>query len=97
MKTMKQQGRERNMGESKSCPSTCHAGTWGERRYSSYSYLTSALDGDEWSTSHMGGSREGNNDTKGIKERKKGVWDENMKGIIPPLNFKGPFPLVNVR
>jgi hypothetical protein len=24
----------------------------GERRYSSYSYLTSALDGDEWSASH---------------------------------------------
>jgi hypothetical protein len=26
----------------------------GERRYSSYSYLTSALDGDEWSASHPG-------------------------------------------
>jgi hypothetical protein len=24
----------------------------GERRYSSYSYLTSALDGGEWSASH---------------------------------------------
>jgi hypothetical protein len=31
----------------KSCPATCHEGTWGERRYSSYSYLTSALDGGE--------------------------------------------------
>jgi hypothetical protein len=30
------------------------AGTWGERRYSSYSYLTSALDRGEWSTSHPG-------------------------------------------
>jgi hypothetical protein len=28
-----------------SCPATRHGGTWGERRYSSYSYLTSALDG----------------------------------------------------
>jgi hypothetical protein len=25
----------------------CHGGTRGERRYSSYSYLTSALDGGE--------------------------------------------------
>jgi len=24
---------------------TCHGGTWGERRYSSYSFTTSALDG----------------------------------------------------
>jgi hypothetical protein len=29
----------------KSCPTTRHAGAWGERRYSSYSFLTSALDG----------------------------------------------------
>jgi hypothetical protein len=29
----------------KNCPATRHGGTWGERRYSSYSYLTSALDG----------------------------------------------------
>jgi hypothetical protein len=28
----------------------------GERRYSSYSYLTSALDGGEWSASHPGRS-----------------------------------------
>jgi hypothetical protein len=26
----------------------------GERRYSSYSYLTSALDGGEWSASRLG-------------------------------------------
>jgi hypothetical protein len=29
----------------KNCPTTCHAGAEGERRYSSYSFLTSALDG----------------------------------------------------
>jgi hypothetical protein len=29
----------------KICPATCHGGTWGERRYSSYSFLTSVLDG----------------------------------------------------
>jgi hypothetical protein len=39
---------------SKSCPATRHGGSWGERRYSSYSYLISALDGDEWSASRPG-------------------------------------------
>jgi hypothetical protein len=44
-----------NSGELKqSSPATCHAGTWGERRYSSYSFLTSALDGGEWSASRSG-------------------------------------------
>jgi hypothetical protein len=37
-----------------SCPATCHGGTWGERRYSCYSYLTLALDGGEWSASRPG-------------------------------------------
>jgi hypothetical protein len=37
-----------------SCPATRHEGTWGERRYISYSYLTSALDGGEWSASRPG-------------------------------------------
>jgi hypothetical protein len=36
------------------CPATCHGGTWGERRYSPYSYITSALDGGEWSASRPG-------------------------------------------
>jgi hypothetical protein len=34
----------------KSCPNTRHGGAWG----SSYSLLTSALDGGEWSASHPG-------------------------------------------
>jgi hypothetical protein len=33
---------------------TRHAGAWGERRYSSYSFLTSALDGGERSKSRSG-------------------------------------------
>jgi hypothetical protein len=37
-----------------SCPVTRHAGAWGEWRYSSYSFLTSALDGSEWSASRPG-------------------------------------------
>jgi hypothetical protein len=36
------------------CPPTCHGGAWGERRYSSYSYLSLALDGGEWSASRPG-------------------------------------------
>jgi hypothetical protein len=38
----------------KAAPATCHGGAWGERRYSFYSYLTSALDGGEWSASRPG-------------------------------------------
>jgi hypothetical protein len=38
----------------KSSPSTHHGGAWGERRYSSYSFTTSALDGGEWSASRPG-------------------------------------------
>jgi hypothetical protein len=32
-----------------SSPATHHGGVWGERRCSSYSFLTSTLDGGEWS------------------------------------------------
>jgi hypothetical protein len=31
-----------------------HGGAWGERRYSSYSFLISTLDGGEWSASRPG-------------------------------------------
>jgi hypothetical protein len=37
-----------------SSPATRHGGAWGERRYSSYLFLTSALDGGEWSVSRPG-------------------------------------------
>jgi hypothetical protein len=37
-----------------SCPATRHGGAWGERRYSCYSFSTSALDGGEWSVSLFG-------------------------------------------
>jgi len=35
-------------------PATCYGGAWGERRYSSNSFSTSALDGGEWSASRSG-------------------------------------------
>jgi hypothetical protein len=38
----------------KSSPTTHHGVTLGERRYSSYSFLISALDGGEWSASRPG-------------------------------------------
>jgi hypothetical protein len=38
----------------KSIPATRHGGAWGERRYSSYSFTTSALDGGERSASRPG-------------------------------------------
>jgi len=31
-----------------SSPAIRHGGAWGERRYSSYSFTTSALDGGAW-------------------------------------------------
>jgi hypothetical protein len=37
-----------------SSPATRHGGAWGERRYSSYSFLASALAESEWSASRPG-------------------------------------------
>jgi hypothetical protein len=34
-----------------SSPATLHGGAWGERKYSSYLFLTTTLDGGEWSAS----------------------------------------------
>jgi hypothetical protein len=42
--------------KSQSCPTTRHEGAWGERKYSSYSFLTSALDRGERSASRFGRS-----------------------------------------
>jgi hypothetical protein len=39
---------------SKMLTKRCHEGAWMERRYSSYSFSTSALDGREWSESRPG-------------------------------------------
>jgi hypothetical protein len=37
--------------KAESCPNTRHGGVLRERRYSSYSFMTSVLDGGEWSAS----------------------------------------------
>jgi hypothetical protein len=43
-----------NIIKQASSPTTRHGGTLGERRYSSYSFSTLALDGGEWSASRPG-------------------------------------------
>jgi hypothetical protein len=45
---------QNNAGGIKSGPVTLHSGALGERRYSSCSFLTSALEGGEWSASRPG-------------------------------------------
>jgi hypothetical protein len=47
-------GHNRKTFIKKSCPTASHAGAWGKRRYSSYSFSISVLDGGEWSASHLG-------------------------------------------
>jgi hypothetical protein len=46
--------RHREVTTPKSSPATRHVGAWYERRYCSYSFTTSALDGGEWSASRPG-------------------------------------------
>jgi hypothetical protein len=40
-----------SMSVKQNAPITRYGGAWGERRYSSYSFLTSAPEGGEWSAS----------------------------------------------
>jgi hypothetical protein len=47
-----------------SSPATNHCGAWGERRHSSYSFLTSALDRGEWSASRPAGALPRDKDTQ---------------------------------
>jgi hypothetical protein len=52
-------GKQRTMKQDitvkkQSCPATRHGDAWEERMYSSYSFLTSTLDGGEWSASRPG-------------------------------------------
>jgi hypothetical protein len=45
---------EEEKTEKKSGPATCYGGSLDDGRYSSYSFLTLALEGGEWSPSHPG-------------------------------------------
>jgi hypothetical protein len=42
------------LNSGRSCLATRHGGVWERRRYGFYSFLTSALDGGEWSASRPG-------------------------------------------
>jgi hypothetical protein len=77
------------------CPATRHGDAWGERRYSSYSFLTSALDGGEWSASRPGralpGERTpGTHFTGGWVGLSVGLYTEVRGKILCPC--RGPNP-----
>jgi hypothetical protein len=57
---------------------------WGERRYSSYSYLTSALEGGEWSASRPGRTLPSGKELLVLIEKEAGwapepVWTQRLE------------------
>jgi hypothetical protein len=66
-----------------------HSGAKGDRRYSSYLFLTSALDGDEWSASHSSRALPRGKDSTHPLDRRLGgpqSWSGH-RGL-----FQGPNP-----
>jgi hypothetical protein len=80
----------------KSSPGTRHGGAWGERRYSSYSFSTSTLDGGEWSASRPGRAftpgemTSGTNCTGGWVGLRAGLDTEARGKILCPLRGSNP-------
>jgi hypothetical protein len=74
---------------------TRHGGASGERRYSSYSFLTSALDGDEWSASLPAARAPGTHCTGGWVGLRDGL-DTDVRGKIlcPCRRSKPDCPVV---
>jgi hypothetical protein len=68
-----------------SCPTTRHEGAWGERRFSSYSFSTSALDWGEWSASRPEERTPGTHCTGGWVGPRAGLDTENRGKILSPL------------
>jgi hypothetical protein len=54
-------------------------GAWGERRYSSYSFTTSALDGGEWSASRPGRALTPGNDPQEAGWAPQPVWTQRLE------------------
>jgi hypothetical protein len=79
-----------------SSPATRHGGAWRERRYSSYSFTTSALDGSEWSASRPGraftpGERTpGTHCTGGWVGLRAGLDTEDRGKILCPCRGSNP-------
>jgi hypothetical protein len=77
-------------------PATRHGGIWGERRYSSYPFWTSALDGGEWSASRLGraftpGERtHGTHCTGGSVGHRAGLDTEATGKILCPRRESNP-------
>jgi hypothetical protein len=77
-------------------PATRHGGAWGERRYSSYPFWTSALDGGEWSASRPGlaftpGERtDGTHCTGGSVGHRAGLGTEATEKILCPRRESNP-------
>jgi hypothetical protein len=74
-----------------SSPATRHGGAWGERRYSSYSFSTSALDGGEWSASRPGRAfTPGTHCTGGWVGPRAGLDTEARGRILCPRRGSNP-------
>jgi hypothetical protein len=78
-----------------SSPATRHGGVWGKRWYSSYSFLTSALDGGEWSASRPGrdlplGKGPGTHCTGGWVGPRAGLDTEDRGKILCPCRGSNP-------
>jgi hypothetical protein len=77
--------------KSQTCSTTRQGGVWVDRRYSSYSFSTSALDGGEWSASRFGRALPpgkgppGANCTGGWVGPRAGVDTEVSVNILSPL------------
>jgi hypothetical protein len=72
------------------CPTTCHEGAWGKRRYSSYSFSTSALDGGEWSASRPGRAFTPGERTPGTYCT--GAWVGPRAGLDTEVRGNNPLP-----
>jgi hypothetical protein len=75
----------------KRSPARRHGGVWGERRYSSYSFSTSALDGGEWSASRPGRAfTPGTHCTGGWVGPRSGLDTEARGKILCPRRGSNP-------
>jgi hypothetical protein len=71
-------------------PATRHGGAWVKRKYSSYSFLTSALDGGEWSASRPGRALPRGKDPRyplyrrlgGPQSRSEHVGEEKIRTMV---------------
>jgi hypothetical protein len=73
-----------------SSPATRHGSAWGERRYSSYSFFTSALDWGEWSVSRPRERTPGTHCTGGWVGLRAGLDTEVTRNILCSCRVSNP-------